>query len=70
MSKLTSADYEIIAKAFINKGVKPKKVYPMLEEAGFEVEIKGQLYSGIYISRVMAVMYSIKGKGTGKPLKL
>lgn len=69
MSKLTNKDYEILAKAFLKKGIKIKKVYKALEKSGFEVTVKGKLYSGIYAAKLMAIMDRTKSKKT-KPLEL
>lgn len=68
--KISSKEqYETVVDALRKKGYTVDTVYEALESAGFNVQIKGELYEGIYASRVIAMMHS-RSKASVKPLKL
>ena len=56
---ITTEDYKAIAKAMLDKGLTPKKAFKTLKKSGFKIKLKstGKTYSGIYASRVLALMY-------------
>lgn len=69
MAKITKKQYEKIAKALLKAGYTVDTVYEALEKSGFNVELKGKSYEGVYASRVIAIMHD-KGKASAEPLKL
>lgn len=66
----TTAQYETLTAALLEAGYTTDTVYEALESAGFTVDIKGEVYEGIYVSRVIAMMHSSRTKASIKPLKL
>jgi len=73
----TNAQYKQVVKSLRKKGYTAADVFPVLEEAGFSVQIKKPkaLYEGIYASRVIAMMHHAeeapeKAPVASTPLKL
>lgn len=69
----TKAHYDHLTTALLNAGYTTATVYEALEAAGFSVEIEDNLYEGIYVSRVIAMMHEAseaKAKPQRKALKL
>lgn len=64
----TKDQYEALTSALLTAGYTVDTVYEALEQAGFSVQIKDDLYEGIYVSRVIAMMHNAKPKA--KPLTL
>lgn len=70
---LTTAEYEVIAAALTAKGFTPgedskKPVFPALKKAGFKVKVEGKLYTGIFASRVIALMHEAEEDGAALEL--
>lgn len=72
MKATTNDHYNIITDALISKGFNPTTAYQALEGAGFQVQINGVLYTGIYASRVIAKMHerTEKPQSSKQPLVL
>jgi hypothetical protein len=66
MSK-TTIPYETIAERLIANGITTDSAYEILAQANFSVTVDGQLYTGIFASRVIAIMHQLK---ECKPLEL
>ena len=66
--KITAKQYKKIAKLMLKKGYTPETAYPALEAAKFTVTVKGETLTGIYASRVIALMH--EQSGGGKALEL
>jgi hypothetical protein len=69
----TKAHYDRLTTALLKAGYTTDTVYEALEAAGFSAEIEGDLYEGIYVSRVIAMMHETseaKAKPQHKALKL
>jgi hypothetical protein len=69
----TKAQYSHLTTALLNAGYTTDTVYEALEAAGFSAEIEDNLYEGIYVSRVIAMMHEAseaKPKPQRKALKL
>lgn len=64
----TKDQYEALTSALLEAGYTVDTVYEALENAGFSVQIKEDLYEGIYVSRVIAMMHNSKAKA--QPLQL
>ena len=57
----TNRQYQQVAKALKKAGYDAKDIYPILESAGYSVELdKDTIYEGIYATKVMAIMYSLE----------
>ena len=72
MKATTNDHYNTITDALLAKGFTTATAYQALESAGFQVTIAGQLYTGIYASRVIAKMHerAEKPQGSKQPLEL
>lgn len=55
--KITDKQYKKIAKLMLKKGFTPETAFEALKSAGFKVNLKGETLSGIYASRVIAIMH-------------
>ena len=66
----TTTQYEALVAALQEAGYTVDTVYEALENAGFSVEIQGELYEGIYASRVIAMMHASRQRAEIKPLRL
>lgn len=65
----TTAQYETLTAALSEAGYTVDTVYEALEESGFSVDLGEEVYEGIYVSRVIAMMHN-SAKPKAKPLKL
>ena len=65
----TGEEYETLTAALTAAGYTIDTVYKALEESGFSVDLGEEVYEGIYVSRVIAIMRN-SPKPTAKPLKL
>jgi hypothetical protein len=66
----TKEQYETVAHALSEAGYTVDTVYQALKDAGFSVQIKDDVYEGIYASRVLAIMHNPQQSSTAEPLKL
>jgi hypothetical protein len=66
----TTAQYETLTAALLDAGYTTDDVYEALEGSGFSVEVKDDLYEGIYASRVIAMMHASRQRAEIKPLRL
>lgn len=60
----TTEQYRALTDALVQAGYTVDTVYEALKNAGFSVDLKGEVYEGIYVSRVIAMMHN------SSPLKL
>lgn len=65
----TTAQYETLTAALLDAGYTTETVYAALEDSGFSVDLGDELYEGVYVSRVIAMMHN-SAKPKAKPLKL
>lgn len=65
----TGEEYETLTAALTAAGYTIDTVYEALEKSGFSVDLGEEVYEGIYVSRVIAIMRN-SPKPTAKPLKL
>ena len=77
MKIYTKANYVHLTKALLKAGYTVDTVFEALEATGFSAEVEGNLYEGIYVNRVKAIMYEAleaeaeaKPKAEVKPLQL
>lgn len=57
----TTKQYQQVAKAMHKAGYHAKDVYPILENAGFSVELdEDTIYEGVYATKVMRLMYLLE----------
>lgn len=65
----TTEQYKLVTAALSEAGYTVDTVYQALKDAGFSVQIKDDVYEGIYASRVLAIMHNPQPQAA-EPLKL